>query len=848
MPAEPDFRALFESAPGSYLVLTPDFTIVAVSHSYLRATMTVRERILGRGLFEVFPDNPDDPAATGERNLRASLERVLRDRVPDTMAVQKYDIRRPEAEGGGFEERYWSPVNSPVFAADGTLAYIIHRVEDVTDYVHLTQARREQQKVTDELRTRAEQMELEILLRSEELQEANRRLRELDSAKTAFFNNVSHEFRTPLTLLLGPLADAIADAAEPLPPRQRERIEIARRSSMRLLKLVNSLLDFSRIEAGRAKPVPEPTELATFTAELASSFQSLIEGEGLRFVLDCPPLPSPVEVDRDMWEKIVLNLVSNAFKFTFDGTIAVTLRAAEEHVELEVRDTGVGIPAEELDRVFERFHRVSGTRSRTHEGTGIGLALVKELAELHGGTARVASTAGKGTTFTIRIPLRPLDRSSDQSRPGGATTPIGAEPFVEEALRWRTGRAERSQPPLEAVSAPSPAPALAAALEASGETRPARVLVADDNADMRAYVARLLSGEMDVDVVADGRRALEAAQARPPDLILTDVMMPGLDGFELLDALRADERTRYIPVILLSARASVETVTEGLTHGADDYLVKPFSARELLARVRVHVERTRTARALAALTAEVRASAAELERSNKELTRSAEELRRADELKSRFLAMASHELRTPLTAIAGFTTTMLRRWQQLEEAEKLEFLEIIDRQTRRLSRLVDDLLHLSKVESGTLQVERVKLDVSIAIKEAIRELGPDEPIVVSAPDDLVLFADEEHVNRILVNYISNARKYGKPPIEIDARAIDGWVEISVTDRGTVPPNFVPYLFEDFARAEGSASDGTGLGLAIVKGLAEAHGGEAWYQPNVPTGSCFKVRLPRLAGR
>jgi PAS domain S-box-containing protein len=260
---DPDFKALFESAPGSYLVLTPDLTIVAVSDAYLRSTMTERDEIVGRGLFEVFPDNPDDPAASGERNLRTSLERVLRERVPDTMAVQKYDIRRPD---GGFEERYWSPVNSPVLGKDGRVRYIIHRVEDVTEFVRLKQAGSEQEKLTHELRTRAEEMEAEILLRSVELQDANERLRELDRAKTAFFDNVSHEFRTPLTLQLGPLEEALNDSDDPLSSANRERIEMARRNGLRLLRLVNTLLDFSRMEAGRAEASFEPVDLASVTA------------------------------------------------------------------------------------------------------------------------------------------------------------------------------------------------------------------------------------------------------------------------------------------------------------------------------------------------------------------------------------------------------------------------------------------------------------------------------------------------------------------------------------------------------------------------------------------------------
>jgi PAS domain S-box-containing protein len=582
----PDFKSLFESAPGSYLVLTPALTIVAVSDAYLRATMTEREKILGRGLFDVFPDNPDDPGASGVRNLNASLQRVLRERVPDTMAVQKYDIRRPEPDGGGFEERYWSPVNSPVFGPDGEVSYVIHRVEDVTEFVRLKQERSERQKLTDELRTRTEQMESEILARSLELHEANRRLRELDGAKTAFFNNVSHEFRTPLTLQLGPLQEALSDPDEPLPARQRERMEIVLRNSLRLVKLVNTLLDFSRIEAGRADPVFEPADLAALTAELASNFHSAAENAGLILSIDCPPLPEPVYVDRDMWEKVVLNLTSNALKFTLRGRIVVAVYARDGKAVLEVRDTGTGIPPEEVPKIFERFHRVKGTHARTHEGSGIGLSLVRELVAMHGGDVEVSSEPGRGSTFIARIPFGtahiPADRVREE-RPL-APTSIGPAAFVEEAARW-------------AQSAGGSVTTVATGVATGPATAPTeRVLLVDDNADMREYLRRLLAGHWNVEAVADGFAALELARSRTPDLVLSDVMMPGLDGFQLLRALRADPATRAVPVILLSARAGESDTVEGLDLGADDYLVKPFGARELIARVRVHLELARVRR------------------------------------------------------------------------------------------------------------------------------------------------------------------------------------------------------------------------------------------------------------
>ena len=580
--ASPDSKVLFESAPGCYLVLDRDLTIVAVSDAYLRATMTERGGILGQPLFEVFPDNPDDPGATGVRNLSDSLERVRRDRVSDSMAIQKYDVRRRRIEGGAFEERYWSPVNSPVVGPSGEVDYFILRVEDVTEFVHLTQAGT-RQEFTDALRTRAERMEAEIFARSVELQEANSRLRDLDRAKTAFFNNVSHEFRTPLTLLLAPLEDALNDVAAPLGDQQRRRVEIARRSALRLLKLVNTLLDFARLEADRVEALFEPVDLPAFTAELASSFRSAFEAADVGFTIRCPPLPEPVHVDREMWEKVVLNLISNAFKFTLEGEVMVEMAAGADEAILRVSDTGTGIPDEELPRIFERFHQVKGAAVRSLEGSGIGLALVQDVISLHGGSVEVASEPGKGSVFTVRVPF-----GTAQLPPAGlGSTPVSREwasrpeQFVEEAARW--ARSTDS-------SAPAP-PASAGA----GSAR-ARVLLAEDNADMREYLCRLLGEHWDVEAVGDGATAVEAAHRCAPDLVLSDVMMPGLDGFEVLRALRADPETRSLPVILLTARAGEEDRVEGLDAGADDYLVKPFTARELLARVRVHLELVRLRR------------------------------------------------------------------------------------------------------------------------------------------------------------------------------------------------------------------------------------------------------------
>ena len=437
-------------------------------------------------------------------------------------------------------------------------------------------------------------------------------LAKIDRAKTVFFSNVSHEFRTPLTLLLDPLEEAIADTKHPLQPQQVERLQMARRSALRLLKLTNTLLDFSRIEAGRMQAHYEATDLAKLTIDLSSMFRAAMEKAGLQFKVEMEFLDEPVYVDRDMWEKIIFNLLSNAFKYTLQGNITVALKKKDHHLELSVSDSGVGIPIDELPKIFERFHRVADVHGRSHEGTGIGLALIQELAKLHGGIISVTSQVGKGSTFTVSIPLGKAHLPAEQIRSQQLSTyapgAIGSV-FVEEALRWLPVKKESK----EALELPIP---ISTTLSASPTpTLKAKILFADDNADMREYVGNLLGLHYEVTVVADGEAALQEALAQKFDLILSDIMMPKLDGFQLTQALRKNPQTKWLPIILLSARAGEEARIEGLAQGADDYLVKPFSAKELLAHIRTHVQ-------LGRIRAELKKTVDELQQTNISLAKS----------------------------------------------------------------------------------------------------------------------------------------------------------------------------------------------------------------------------------
>lgn len=462
----PDFRILFESAPGLYLVLTPDLTIVAASDAYLRATMTIREQILGRGLFDVFPDNPDDPAASGVRNLKASLDRVLQNRAPDHMAVQKYDIRRPESEGGSFEERYWSPVNSPVFGREGEIAYIIHRVEDVTEFIRLKQLGREQHQLTQDLQSRAEKMEFEIHLRAQELDKANRQLRaanqelasihakEQEHAQEALrraqrleglgvlAGGIAHDFNNLLTGILGNTSLAL----DSLPRRDRNRplLEDAMRGAERAADLTRQLLAY----AGKGRFIIKPRDLSLLVRDISTLIQTSIPGR-VQLLLELGENLPLVEADSGQIQQIITNLVVNGAEAIGDnsGTVLVTTgiqQADEEYLSsfdsgevspgtyvcLNVRDSGSGIDEATKARMFDPFFTTK------FAGRGLGLSAVQGIVRAHNGALRVHSAPGQGTTFTVLLPAATggaeIERNvqNQNAQRGAATTLVVDQEIV----------------------------------------------------------------------------------------------------------------------------------------------------------------------------------------------------------------------------------------------------------------------------------------------------------------------------------------------------------------------------------------------------------------------------------
>lgn len=959
-----NFQALFESISGCYLILDPDFMIIAVNKAYLRATMTTRETILGRYVFDVFPENPSDQNAKGKNNLCASLKRVLLHKLPDKMAIQRYDIRRPLAEGGGYEERYWSLLNSPLLNEHGEVAFIINHVEDVTEFMKIKNFGLAQMKLT-------EQKEAEILHHTRELQHlsmlnrniinatsdlivfcdtnlcftqfnqayqetfsqkfgvqpkigmsllkalekapkqrailiklwkralrretstiieefgkegvnlcyyeskfngiyddnqtligackisrnvteykqlvvslehAKNELETAINAKTKFFNNISHEFRTPLTLMLGPLEDSLEDIDQPLSVVQYERFQLIYRNAVRLLILVNSLLDFSRLETNRMQAIYEPTELSSFTKELVSAFQPAIEKAGLKLELDIEPLDERVYVDKEMWEKIISNLLSNAFKFTLQGCISITLKKKINCVELQVQDTGVGIPEEALPHLFERFFRVESTHGRSIEGTGIGLSMVQDLVQLHKGFIHIKSQLGHGSTFTITLPLGKAHLPPERIR--SKLKPYLLKPKTLTALM----KTNLSQSPRCEVSN------LEAEPNSETAFSNAWILLAEDNPDMCRYIESLLEKQNSwvIETVTNGKEALEAARQHPPDLILTDEMMPQMCGTEFIQAVRQDTKLKSIPIIIISAGVGKEAFIKGLQVGANDYLTKPFSGKELIARVKVQLK-------LAYLHSQ---------------------LEKQIYLQQAFIG---YEIRNALNIIHDSATLLRNVYQELEEiivdtqdilttthtAKMLSifkqfkaWVETISVCAEQQKITINEVLNLSKFETNKTQLN-LSLFNPKEILTSVVKVFRQQIIIIQKNLTLDLFlpandqwveGDEIHFKQVVFNLLANAVKFSEQgnimlsltylPVENLSQLTDLAVTLKDTRTGMTTEE-IQRLFTFFGQTElcnDSQYGGSELGLAISKKLIELMGGKIQVESEQYTGATFNFTI------
>lgn len=654
-------------------------------------------------------------------------------------------------------------------------------------------------------------------------------LAEIDRSKTAFFSNVSHEFRTPLTLMLGPLNELLEHPAIQQEPALKDNFESTHRNAHRLLKLVNNLLDFSRVEAGRVQALYQPINLSQLTSDLSSSFRSIIERAGMQLHVACEALSQQVYVDQEMWEKIVLNLLSNAFKYTLSGTITVRLFQSGEQVVLQVQDTGTGIPAKELPHMFERFHRVEQAVGRTHEGSGIGLSLVHELVQLHGGQIAVESEPGVGSVFTIHIPLGkahlPAALVSTTEKHIDTTTMKGA--FLKEAEGLLDNEATATNMATDT---------------ATGEKY--TVLVVDDNSDMRQYLVRLLEESYHVQTAVNGQDALQKIAQQQPDLVLSDIMMPVMDGKGLLYHLKNSPATFHIPLIFLSARAGDEARVDGLEDGADDYLVKPFSTKELLAKIKAQIAVSKT---LLQRTTDLKSANDELTRTNKELVD--------------FAFITSHDLQEPLRKIQTFAHILLEQHQdEFTDADK--YLQKVIGSANRMSRLIADLLAYSKLNKKNYIPEPVDL------QKIIEQVTDDLELVITVKEAKVyttglpvIKAVPVQMTQLFYNLVANSLKFSEksPVIQISAALLSpaqqagiaglhpqlSYYEIKVKDNGIgFDQKYADKIFTIFQRlVRGAEYEGTGIGLTICRRIVENHEGLISVVSDTGNGTTFTIYLP-----
>src|SRR4051812_9138774 len=672
---------------------------------------------------------------------------------------------------------------------------------------------------------RTRRRDLSLRLR---LERANEDLKELDEAKTRFFANVSHELRTPLTLLLGPLETLLASEEE---GERRALLESMASNSRRLLRQVNALLDGAKLESGRVRLELATGNLGALLAELVEAAVPLAERRGLKVRTErLDELPDST-FDDHMTEIIIANLLSNALKFTPQGGEIVARAGIEgETAFFEVEDDGRGIPADQLERIFDRFHQVDGSASREHGGTGLGLALARELARLHGGNVTVRSRLGEGSLFRVELPRDPAGvfmerrrkpRRREDQLAQARTEAHAAREYAVRSLR-ETLLADVELPPRRATEGPRPQPPANAP----------RLLLVEDNADLRSFLAARLARRYRVETASDGAAGLDVARRIRPDLVVTDVMMAGMDGFELCRRLKADPAFAATPVILLTARAGAEAAAEGLDAGADDYVVKPFALRELEARIAAHLR------------------AHEIER-------------QLHERESRLAAIGQmtssvvHDLRNPLTLVKGYAdlahALALRGGDAATIARELE---MVRSESDRLRRMIEEILDYARGGAPRLAVETLLARGYLAeilqpLAADLRERGIEVAVDLRLDDSLRVTLDRDRVQRVLENLLINAREALAPwglakRIAVRAGLEGESLAIRVADSGPgIPEDAVDHLFEPFAT--NGKQQGTGLGLVTVRNLVKAHGGDVRVEAKAPEGgAAFTVLLPLAA--
>ncbi|WP_437578420.1 ATP-binding protein [Sorangium sp. So ce887] len=691
-----------------------------------------------------------------------------------------------------------------------------------------------------------------------ELQKAKEAADAAARAKGEFLTVMSHELRTPLSLILGPLESLLSSQDEPLSPRVRTDLERIQRSGRRLRRLVDDVLDYQKIEAGKMQVDWEAVDVKELVADMVDEARPAAERGGVQLSLRVDPALKMVPLDRRKFEKIALNLLGNALKFTPPGgRVEVGLRTANGEFELSVEDTGPGIPLDQRHLLFQRFQQIDASATRKHEGTGIGLSLAKELTELMGGTLGVESEPGVGSRFFVRLP-RAADgvmasrapRAAEPPSPAG--TPRAADDLAAPAPRTAN---DPAAPAARSSDLAAPATRVAGATREGdlAKARASRVLVAEDNADMASYLEGILSAEHEVVLATNGREALESIRATRPDVIVSDVMMPEMDGFELVRRLKGDPELRDIPVLLLTARASRAEAVGGLEVGADEYMSKPFDPLELRARVRAA---ERLHRAYLELAAKNRELAVALER----LSETQEELLQAGKMAAigTLVAGLSHEMNNPVSVILMNAQLLLRRHRKghglPDEAAILKALGTIERQANRCSDLVTALLEYARGKP----IGRQPCDVREALRRAVdlstpraRERRVELQANSTAPALPAVLVNTSQLESALLNVIGNALDASRQggAVVVGARPLPRGeihgVEIDVRDTGCgIRAEDLSRIFEPFFTTK-PPGQGTGLGLSLTHRFIEEHQGSIRIESAIGQGTTVRMWLPAL---
>ncbi len=670
----------------------------------------------------------------------------------------------------------------------------------------------------------------ELARRNDEISRSYRKLEELDRLRSIFFANISHELRTPITLILSPVQDILRDPKD-LGPRVAQVLEVVHQNGLRLLKLINDLLELVRLEEGKGGLDLKPVDLATFVPGLAESVRHLARSKGLALEVQGSAAPLVVRADPSRLEKVVLNLLMNAIKFTpAPGRVAVRWAAQGQEALVVVEDTGIGIPTEDLPHIFDRFRQVDESSTRRYHGVGIGLALVREIVEEHGGRLDVESRVGRGTTLRIHLPLAEGVEAPEAALPAGD----GAPDPIAEVHRAAERFLLQDQGPEAPVE--------------TGEG-PFTVLVVEDEPDLRRFLVATLSAEHRVIQAADGPTGLRLLRERRPQLALLDLMLPGIDGLEICRRVKEDEETRSTKVVLLTARVDEAAKVTALERGADDFILKPFSTLELRKRVANLL-------ATARLEEDLRKRNAELSEALRRLQETEAQLIQTEKMKAlgSLAAGMLHEINNPL----NYALTALHVARQWAEGSGEDLLEVIDDAQEGMGRIRDIVSSLRDFACPSDETLGQRFDFTEALDAALRLVSHEAAGVEIARDvdsPCPVVGAKTQIILLLVNLLTNSLhalgqvKDRRPEIAVRARAHGGRLRVTVRDNGPgIDPETISRVFDPFFTSK-DVGDGLGLGLSICHTIVRNHGGriEARSQPGEWTEVIFDLPLADREG-